>query len=221
MLHELYEQLVSINLFELAGLVSGLLCVWLLIRQSIWTWPIGLIYLLISLVVFMQTKLYSEFGLHIYYAGMNAYGWYYWSHAGAKDGSGALPVTRINRVTGYVLLVVVALGIPLLAELMLRFTDADMAYADSTITVLSFAAMWMTARKLIENWYLWLLVDIIATMVYIIKGIELYAVLYCVYIGMAVIGLIAWRRALLSQDRLQQATASTSEFNSGDLRTPG
>ena len=204
MLHELYGQLVAINLFELAGLLSGLLCVWLLIRQSIWTWPIGLIYSLVSLVVFMQTRLYSEFGLHIYYAAMNAYGWYYWSRSDAQDSSGALPVTRINRVTGYLLLALVALGIPLLAELMLQFTDTDMAYADSTITIMSFAAMWMTARKLIENWYVWLLVDIIATIVYVIKGIELYAVLYCVYIGMAVAGLIAWRTALLSRERPQE-----------------
>ena len=204
MLHELYEQLVAINFFELAGLLSGLLCVWLLIRQSIWTWPIGLVYSLVSLVVFMQTKLYSEFGLHIYYAVMNAYGWYYWSRADAQDSSGSLPVTRINRVTGYILLALVALGIPLLAELMLQFTDTDMAYADSTITIMSFSAMWMTARKLIENWYVWLLVDIIATIVYIIKGIELYAVLYGVYIGMAVAGLIAWRATLVARERLQE-----------------
>ena len=204
MLHELYGQLVAVNFFELAGLLSGLLCVWLLIRQSIWTWPIGLVYSLVSLVVFMQTKLYSEFGLHIYYAAMNAYGWFYWSRADAQDSSGSLPVTRINRVTGYILLALVALGIPLLAELMLQFTDTDMAYADSTITIMSFSAMWMTARKLIENWYVWLLVDIIATIVYIIKGIELYAVLYCVYIGMAIAGLIAWRATLVARERLQE-----------------
>ena len=204
MLHELYGQLVAVNFFELAGLLSGLLCVWLLIRQSIWTWPIGLVYSLVSLVVFMQTKLYSEFGLHIYYAVINAYGWYYWSRADAQDSSGSLPVTRINRVTGYILLALVALGIPLLAELMLQFTDTDMAYADSTITIMSFSAMWMTARKLIENWYVWLLVDIIATIVYIINGIELYAVLYCVYIGMAIAGLIAWRATLVARERLQE-----------------
>jgi nicotinamide mononucleotide transporter len=201
MLHELFEQLTAIDLFEMAGLTSGLLCVWLLIRQSIWTWPIGLIYALVSLVVFMQTKLYSEFGLHIYYAGMNAYGWYYWSKADPEDSSLALPVTRIDRVTGYVLGLLVVPSIPLLAELMQQFTDTDMAYADSTITIMSFAAMWMTARKLIENWYIWLLVDIIATLVYINKGIELYAVLYGVYIAMALAGLAAWRSTLLSRER--------------------
>ena len=198
-MNELYHQLVAFNLFELTGLASGLLCVWLLIRQSIWTWPIGLVYALVSLVVFMQSKLYSEFALHIYYAGMNAYGWYYWSRPNPLEKSRGIPITRISRSTGIALIVAVCLFIPLLAMLMLEFTDADMAYADSTITILSFAAMWMTARKMIENWYLWLLVDIIATTVYIIKGIELYAVLYCVYIGLAFVGLFAWRRAMNSR----------------------
>ena len=73
MLYAFYEQLAAINLFEWAGLVSGLLCVWLLIKQNIWAWPIGLGYSLVSLAVFMQTKLYSEFVLHIYYAGMKAH----------------------------------------------------------------------------------------------------------------------------------------------------
>ncbi len=127
MLYAFYEQLAAINLFEWAGLVSGLLCVWLLIKQNIWIWPIGLLYSLVFLAVFMQTKLYSEFVLQIYYAGMNAYGWYYWSSSDPQDASLALLVARINRLTGAVLLVIVAVCIPLLAEFMRQFTDADMA----------------------------------------------------------------------------------------------
>ena len=196
MVTAIYEQLLAANLFEIVGLVSGLICVCLLIRQSIWTWPIGLVYTLVSLVVFFNAKLYSEFGLHIYYAVMNAYGWYYWSRKNPEDSSSSIPITRINRTSVYVLLGIVAVCIPALAELMKQFTDADMAYADATITVLSFAAMWMTARKLIESWLLWLLVDVLATVVYVMKGIELYAVLYGVYIVMAVLGWLSWQKSL-------------------------
>ena len=192
------------SLFEVAGLISGLLCVWLLIRQSIWNWPIGLCYALVSLVVFLEARLYSEFILHIYYVAMNAYGWYYWSR-GAGIGSDRLeenkplPVTYIGRSVATRLSLVVIVGIPCLAELMQYFTDADMAYADASITVFSFAAMWMTARKMIENWFVWLLVDVLATALYLIKGIELYAVLYCVYIVMAFMGWLAWRKSLVAQ----------------------
>ncbi|MFT7689112.1 MAG: nicotinamide mononucleotide transporter [Candidatus Azotimanducaceae bacterium] len=197
-----FDQLMASNLFEVVGLVSGLLCVWLLIKESIWTWPIGLIYTLVSLVVFFQAKLYSEFGLHIYYALMNAYGWYYWSRVGAEDST--IPVAQIKAKTAYILIAISLVTVVALAELMTRFTDADMAYPDSLITTLSFVAMWMTARKLLESWYVWLLVDVIATILYVTKGIELYAVLYGVYIVMAVFGWLAWRSTLRSQQQTQK-----------------
>ena len=75
-------------------------------------------------------------------------------------------------------------------------TDADLPYWDSATTTMSFAAMWMTARKYIDNWIVWLVVDIIATGMYIFKGIEFYAVLYGVYLFMAVAGWRAWKRSM-------------------------
>ena len=215
-IEQLVDQFHSSGVFEIAGLLSGLLCVWLLIRQSIWTWPIGLFYALISLAVFMQAKLYSEFALHIYYAAMNAYGWYYWRGDNSIEKSPALPVSRISFNMGSILVLAVLVGIPLLAETLRSFTDTDMAYADSTITVLSFAAMWMTARKQIESWYVWLLVDCIATTLYILKGIELYAVLYGVYIGMALAGWLAWRKTLERQNRNMLKTENALVLKSGN-----
>ena len=203
-INEITTHLLAMDYFEVAGLISGLLCVWLLIRQSIWNWPIGLCYALVSLVVFLQSRLYAEFGLHIYYVGMNAYGWYYWSRGagGQKDGEAAkpVPVTHIGSSATLYLSLLVLVGIPVLAEFLRYFTDADMVYADATITIFSFAAMWMTARKMIENWYVWLIVDLLATALYVIKGIELYALLYCVYIGMAVMGWLAWSKTLKAQE---------------------
>ena len=79
-------------------------------------------------------------------------------------------------------------------------TDADLPDWDSTTTILSFAAMWMTARKLVENWIVWLVVDVIATGMYAVKGIELYALLYAIYLGMAVMGWRAWRHTMKSTE---------------------
>lgn len=204
------ESLLAMGIFEWTGLISGLLCVVLLIRKNIWTWPIGLVYSVVSLVVFYQAQLYSEFGLHIYYVGMNAYGWYFWSrpstHANSeRKKKSERSVTRIAPRTAVVLALLVLAGIPILAEIMQRTTDADLAYIDSAIAVLSFAAMWMSARKMLENWAVWLVVDVIATGVYLVKGIELYAVLYGVYIVMAVAGHLAWRAELVSAKEYQQA----------------
>ena len=84
----------------------------------------------------------------------------------------------------------------------MRFTDAELVWLDSTTTVMSFVAMWMTARKYLENWVLWWVVDVIATGMYIYKGIWPYAVLYAVYLGMAVWGWRAWKSTMQEQGDL-------------------
>ena len=195
---------------ELTGLVSGLLCVWLLIRQNVWTFPIGLLYAFVSVAVFMEQRLYADVLLSGYYVLMNAYGWYYWRYGGLRrvtpvqSGSRELPVTRTPRTTLIGLAIVTAAATLAMAWFFDNHTEADLPYWDSTTTCLSFAAMWMTARKYLENWIVWLVVDVIATGIYLVKGIELYAVLYGVYLGMAVIGWRAWQQTL---HREQQACA--------------
>ncbi len=189
--------LLAMDPFELIGLGSGLLCVWLLIRQNVWTFPIGLLYALVSLVIFLDARLYADFTEHIYYVVMNAYGWFYWLRGqGRRAGDDTLQVTRIGRRAGASL---VALTLVLTAGIgayLDNFTDASLPYWDTSTTVMSFIAMWMTARKYIENWYVWFVVDVIKTIIYVVKGIDLYAVLYGVYLGMAVAGWLAWQRSM-------------------------
>lgn len=186
---------------EFTGLTSGLLCVWLLIRQNVWTFPIGLIYSFVSVAVFVEQRLYADVLLSGYYVLMNGYGWYYWLYGGGhRHGAGhkreaELPVTSTPKATLVWLGGIVVLGILAMGWFFDTQTDADLPYWDSTTTVMSFAAMWMTARKYLENWIVWLVVDIIATGIYLIKGIELYAVLYAVYLGMAIMGWRAWQRS--------------------------
>jgi len=209
------ELIASLDALEFVGLVLGLAAVLLLIRQSIWTWPVGLAYALISVWVFLNARLYADLLLHVFYVGMNLYGWWYWlnakrepvgnpgperadeRHGGAE--TGGLPVTR-SRVAQ--LLVLGAIG--LLGSLCMGFyfatyTNADYAYADSATTAFSFVAMWMQARKLLESWVLWFVIDIGACALYTIKGLDFYAILYLVYLALAVIGWRAWRRTLIPQ----------------------
>jgi nicotinamide mononucleotide transporter len=188
------DYLQHMDPFEATGLVSGLLCVLLLIRQNIWNWPIGLLYSVVSVVVFYRSRLYAELPLQMFYIAMNAYGWYYWAFAKQPARPNAeLPVTNITFRTSVVLTLIVTLVGAATGWLFANRTNAALPYWDSAATTMSFAAMWMTARKQIENWYVWLAVDILETGIYLVKGIELYAVLYCVYIGMAVAGWWAWR----------------------------
>ena len=188
---------------EMVGAVSGLLCVWLLVRESIWTWPLGLLYAVVSLFIFYGERLYSDWVLHLYYVGMNAYGWYYWTRGSAdRTETGKLPIVRLPMVLGGILVAITAGGIVawgLLIEKLLP--DADLVYWDSTTTIMSFTAMWLTARKYIESWVVWLAVDVLLTGIYLYKGILPYAVLYGIYIVMAVWGWMAWSRTMRDSTR--------------------
>ena len=187
----------SLQWLEFIGLVSGLLCVWLLIRENIWTFPIGLVYAVVSVVVMARANLYADTLLNFYYVVMNGYGWYYWSYRGTRSIDDTLIVTNMPLRIGGVLTVLVVVGTVVMGWLLDTRTDADLAYWDSLTTTMSFAAMWMTARKYIENWIVWLVVDVIATIMYVVKGLDFYAVLYGVYLAFAVWGFLAWRRSLL------------------------
>lgn len=196
LLDHVVDYLRQIDAFEATGLVTGLLCVWLLIRQNVWTWPLGLAYALVSLVVFYRARLYADIGMHAYYVVMNAYGWWYWTRGRRGAGDAALPVATTPRHIAWALVALFFCATTGIGYVLDAFTDADLPYWDTAANVASFIAMWMTARKYIENWYVWFAVDVALTAIYLYKGIEFYAVLYCVYLGMAVAGWWAWRRSM-------------------------
>lgn len=192
---QVLEYALSIDFLEFGGLVFGLLAVYFLIKDNIWTWPSGIIYVLISFVVFWKAKLYADFGLHIFFLVLNIYGWYYWI-TGAKDKrSVKLPITRIPPGWWPVLIGLSFLGILLMGWLLSK-TDASVPYWDSATTVLSIFGMWLTARKKIENWHFWLVVNVLASGIYIYKEIYFYTILYMIYIGMAIAGYISWKRIM-------------------------
>jgi nicotinamide mononucleotide transporter len=197
---------------EFSGLVSGLLCVWLLIRQNVWTFPIGLVYAVVSVAVFFEAKLYADVLLSGYYVLMNGYGWYYWLYGGPRPGEDVLPVTRTPLPTGLWLIGLTALAVAGMGWFFDTQTDAAFPYWDSATTCLSFAAMWMTARKYIDNWIVWLVVDVIATAIYYLKDIHFYAILYGVYLGMAILGWRAWQLSMIRQahERSNRPVAASS-----------
>lgn len=191
---EVIANAAQIDVLELLGSIFGLLAVWYLIKENILTWPAGIIYIFISFVIFYRTKLYADLALHFVFLVLNIYGWYFWIK-GRKEKSD-LPVTTISfkfltSITGGC-----AVGIWIMGTLFERYTDAAVPYWDSATTVLSLAGMWLTARKKIENWYFWIVVDILATGIYIYKEIYFYATLYGIYIGLASIGYFSWKKSM-------------------------
>ena len=193
-IQEVVRYASGIKLLEFTGLVFGLLCVWFLIRQNILTWPAGILYVLISFVVFIKAKLYADFVLHIFFLVLNIYGWYYWVTPQNETERG-VPVSNTKGNVMLALLLSSAVAIFISGKLLTTFTDASVPYWDSTTSILSIAAMWLTAKKKIENWIIWLIVDILATGIYYYKGLYFYCILYLAYIGMAVAGYLSWRKS--------------------------
>lgn len=196
--------LTPMRLLEATGLVTGLVCVWLLIRQNVWTWPLGIVYVLVSIVLFLDARLYADLLLHVGFLGLNVYGWYYWLRGGGTSRV-AVPVTRAGAGPVAALVLAAAIGTGVFGRAFALWTDADLPYWDNATTCLSLAAMWLSTRKHLENWVLWFVVDVLATGIYLYKGLYFYAVLYLVYTGMAIAGWLAWRRSLAAEPALATA----------------
>lgn len=183
------------SFWEILGTVLGVVGVWLMIRQNIWTWPVGIVQVAVSGWVFYQSRLYSDALLQVFFLVIQAYGWWHWRHADDRTRV-ELPVTRLRLrgVLGWV-------GIGALAtagwgELMRRTTDAALPHWDAFIFVFSVISQWWQARKRLENWGGWMAVNAVAIGVYWVKELRLYAGLYALFFAMAVAGHVAWRRAM-------------------------
>ncbi|HJQ27306.1 MAG TPA: nicotinamide riboside transporter PnuC [Blastocatellia bacterium] len=184
------------NTWEIIGAALGLISVWLTVRQNIWCWPTGLVMVALYAVVFFQAKLYADAGLQLVYIGLQIYGWYEWLHGG-KD-QGRLEVTRITLRLGLALGVIAAVATALMGYTLATKTDAALPYWDSAATVLSLVAQWMLAKKIIENWLVWITVDVLSIGIYTAKGLYPTTVLYTAFLLMATLGWIEWRKTLSS-----------------------
>ena len=179
---------------EVLGLITGLLCVWLLIKENVLTFPIGLIYAVLTVLIVYNEKLYADVLLNVYYVGMNAYGWFFWLRGGGERRvERRLEVGSVTQKQIVWLASILVVGSAVMGYTLTSYTNADLAYSDSFTTVASFIAMYLSAKKYLESWYLWFIVDVIQVILYLIKGIELYALLYFIYLVMAFFGWKAWK----------------------------
>jgi len=181
---------VAANPYEAGGVVFGILSVWLTTRENVWCWPTGLVTVGLYIVVFGQAKLYADMGLQVVYVVLCLYGWYEWLHGG--PGHGALRVSRTPRSAGLALAAGGAVFAVVLGAALRGHTDAALPYLDSTTTSFSLAAQWMQTRKWLETWAVWIAVDVVYVGMYVYKELHPTAVLYIIYLALAVMGWRAW-----------------------------
>jgi nicotinamide mononucleotide transporter len=210
---------LSDHYIEIFGAITGIIYVLLEIRQTIWLWPVGIITSAVYILVFFTGKLYADMSLQGYYLVISCIGWYWWKKAGGKltecrkQKTGSMVrradstepekgenrilfVTHLKRNTGMILGVVFLFLFSVIWFILSRFTDSPVPGWDSFITSLSVVATWMLARKIYEHWYLWVVVNSVSMILFIIRGLYPTVVLYLVYTIMSFIGLSFWKRTL-------------------------
>ncbi|MCQ6554083.1 nicotinamide riboside transporter PnuC [Streptomyces sp. C10-9-1] len=184
---------------EVLGFGSGALCVWLVARQHVANWPVGIANTLLFLVLFTQAGLYADAGLQIVFIALAAYGWWTWTHGGGP-GSDRLPVRRTTRTEWLALLAAGAVGTTALTLLLARATDSTVPFWDALTTVLSLAATYGQCRKLVESWWLWIAADVVYIPLYAHKELYLTSLLYAGFLTLCLAGLRNWRRDLAAGD---------------------
>ncbi len=181
---------------ELFGVVTGILYVILEVKQNRLLWPLGIITSAAYVYIFFTGKFYADMGLQVYYVLISIYGWYYWSRGGTKSEKGALRVVRINRQQLFLLFLTFALSWVGIYFVLDRYTDSTVPLGDSFTTALAIVATWMLTRKIIEQWFLWIIANVVSIGLYIYKGLYPTVILYAVYAGMAVYGYMEWKRSM-------------------------
>ncbi len=186
---------MEFNWIEVCGVIFGVGGVWLTIRQNIWCWPVGLVNIILNLYIFFQVRLYADMGLQAFYVILSCYGWYQWRHGG-PDKKSELPVSRLHLRHGLALVFTGTAAIPIVGWLLESRTDADIPYWDSATTVISLMAQWLMARKVLECWLVWIAVDTLYVAIYIYKGLYPTSGLYALFLVLATLGFIEWKKSL-------------------------
>lgn len=179
---------------EFVAVVFGVVSVFLSVRENIWSWPTGIVNNTLFFVLFYKAGLYSDMGLQVVYFCLSVYGWYEWLYGG--KGHTALKVSKTPRRLWLILGGIALVTWASLARITSRLPGASLPHVDAATTTTSLVAQWMMTRKLLENWVLWVIVDVAYIAMFVFKGLYLTAVNYAIYLVLAASGYIAWKQSV-------------------------
>lgn len=183
---------------ELFGVITGLIYVYLEIKENIWLWPVGILTSAFFIVVFFDSKFYADMGLQFYYLVISIYGLIIWIAKKDIDKSD-IKIRNIRKKELIKYIIASVLVYNVIYYILVKFTDSPLPGWDSFTTALSIVATFMLAHKIIEQWWVWVLVNIVSLGLYIYKELYLTAFLFVVYAIMAVVGYIEWKKSLLEE----------------------
>lgn len=184
------------SLTEALGFITGAICVWLTVKQNIWNWPIGIANNLFYIVLFFEARLFADMSLQVVYVVLGGLGWYWWLHGGENRTKLLVAKTSLPHAAVLAAITVIATtGL----TLFLQSVNDSAPFLDALTTVLSLVAQYMLTRKLLENWYVWISVDVVYIGLYIYKELYLTSFLYLIFLTMCIAGFIQWRKAFQAE----------------------
>ncbi len=187
------------NKVEIAGAILGLLFLYLEIKENKWLWPIGLLTSAMYIYVFFVAKLYADMSLQLYYVVASIYGWVLWARNNTETHEAVFIVRLTKKLFVYLTIVTILVYI-VIAYILVNYTDGDIPYWDAFTTALGIVATWMLAKKILEQWLLWIIANAVSLVLYIYKGLYPTAILYLFYTSLAVVGYYQWRNTHKKQE---------------------
>lgn len=198
MWHQFVQQIQQTSWLEWLGFVSTIVCIYLAAKENIWNWPISILSIVISAILYLESHLFGDFALQFYFLFTAFYGWWFWIKKKKEDDK---PVVSIKIGHWLLILFSIALLTGLLGYFLAKYTPTNVPYEDGFCTAVSFVAQIMLTRKILENWILWIIVDICYVPLLMYKNLNVYAFLYAILVLIAIKGYLDWRKTYREQER--------------------
>lgn len=183
------------NWIEVFGVVTGLLFLYFEIKENYLMWPLGLISAALYSVVFYQSKFYADMSLQVYYVVISFYGWYIWTKAGKTEKKEDVPIIKLKLKPALMYLSISVILFVLYSNILIKYTDSTIPFWDSFTTALSIVATYMLTKKIMEQWLVWIVVDLVSMGLYISKGLYPTAVLFAIFAALAFVGYWQWKKS--------------------------
>jgi len=186
----------QMTLLEAVAVLFGLLSVWYAKKENILVFPTGIVSVAIYVKICFEAKLYADMGINAYYFIMSIYGWYVWTNK--TKTANQTPITSNSKTENGISILILLLSYFVLSFLLENYTDSDVPQWDAITTSFAFTAMWLMAKKKIENWVAWIITDLISIPLYFYKGYILTSFQFLIFLLLAIAGYISWRKKLIN-----------------------
>lgn len=194
------------NYLDIITAALGLAYILLEYRASVWMWAVGAVMQFLGIILYYQKGLYADCGMEFYYLGMTVYGYWMWRHKGMANNEGAqqagsdapsaIPIRHIPLRLALCWGAAAAALWALIWWLLTTFTDSTVPVADAFTTALSLVGIWALAHKYLEQWFIWLAVDVVTCVLYWHKDLPFKSALYALYVVIAIAGFLRWRKLM-------------------------